>query len=63
MSFTEEWIIKMDSMIWSLPLMVLLLGTGIYLTIRMRFVQIFRFRHALEVVSGKYNNPNDPGEL
>ena len=58
-----EWITRIDGFIWGIPLMVLLVGTGIYLTIRMGFVQLRCFRHAINVVRGKYDDPNDPGEI
>lgn len=49
--------------VWGMPLVMLLVGTGIYLTIAMGFPQFRGFVHALRVVRGKYNNPNDPGEI
>ena len=59
----SEWITRIDGLIWGVPLMVLLVGTGIYLTLRMGFVQLRCFRHAVNVVRGKYDDPNDPGEI
>jgi len=48
----------------SFPLLVVaLLGTGIYVTLRLRFVQIRRFGHAWQVISGKYDNPEDAGDI
>ncbi|MEL6356849.1 MAG: sodium:alanine symporter family protein, partial [Bacteroidota bacterium] len=44
-------------------LMVLLLGTGLWLTIRLGFIQFRRFGHGLAVVSGKYDDPNAPGDV
>jgi len=43
--------------------MVLLVGTGLYLTVRLFFVQVRGFGHAVNVLRGKYDNPDDPGEL
>jgi len=40
----------------------LLLGTGLFFTIYLKFPQIRYFRHALRVVRGKYDNPNDQGD-
>lgn len=59
----SEWITRIDGLIWGVPLMVLLVGTGIYLTIRMRFVQLRCFKHAIDIIRGKYDDPNDPGEI
>lgn len=41
----------------------IIVGTGLYLTFRLRFVQITGFRHALNVVRGKYSKPGDQGEV
>ncbi|PCI37352.1 MAG: sodium:alanine symporter family protein [Elusimicrobia bacterium] len=52
-----------DGYIWGLPLMMLLLGTGIYLTIRNGFVQGRGFLHAFKILSGKFDKKDDPGEV
>ncbi len=48
---------------WGIPSIVLLVGTGLYLTIRLRFIQFRGFKHATQLVSGKYDNKNDTGEV
>ena len=48
---------------WGLPSIILLVGTGLYLTIRLRFIQFRGFKHATQLVSGKYDDKNDPGEV
>lgn len=46
------------------PLIVVWLVLGaIYFTIRMKFINIRGFKHALQLVQGKYDNPDDPGEV
>ncbi|MCD6460604.1 alanine:cation symporter family protein [bacterium] len=54
---------KADSFIWGLPLMILLVGTGIYLTFRMKGIQWRGFVHAVKVVLGKFDDKRDPGEV
>ena len=54
---------QVDSFIWGLPLMVLLVGTGLYLTFRMKGIQLRGFIHALKVLIGRYDDANDPGEV
>lgn len=54
--------------IWEFPeqlpyFVVLLLGTGIFLTIRMRFIQLRKISHSLAVIAGYYDNPKDAGEI
>ncbi|MFA8437117.1 MAG: alanine/glycine:cation symporter family protein [Marinifilaceae bacterium] len=40
----------------------LLLGTGIFFTLYLKFPQIRYFRHALKVVRGKYDKPGEKGD-
>ncbi len=44
-------------------LIVALLGTGIFLTIRMRFVQIRGFAEGVRITAGKYNDPSIAGDV
>jgi len=46
------------------PYMVMiLLGIGFYLTLRLGFVQISRLGHGIAVASGKYDDPEDEGDV
>ena len=48
----------------SVPLMVVaLVGTGIYATIRLGFPQIKHLKHGIDVTRGIYDDPNDEGDL
>jgi len=42
---------------------ILLLGTGLYLTLRLGFVQFRRLAHGFAVTSGKYDDPDEPGDV
>jgi AGCS family alanine or glycine:cation symporter len=42
---------------------ILLLGAGIYLTFRLDFVQFRRLWHGFAVTSGKYDDPDDTGDI
>jgi AGCS family alanine or glycine:cation symporter len=44
-------------------LMPLLVGTGIYLTFRFRFIQLRGLKHAFGILSGRYDDAGDPGEI
>ncbi|MFQ5498809.1 MAG: alanine/glycine:cation symporter family protein [Candidatus Zixiibacteriota bacterium] len=52
-----------SSFVWGIPLIVLLLGTGVFLSFRLLFIQIRGFGHGLAVVRGKYDDPNRKGQL
>jgi len=55
--------------VWSwpsypMPWMVLsLLGVGLYLTFRMGFINIRAFWHSIQIVSGKYDDPSETGDI
>ncbi len=64
MDYLTELTGRISGLLWGNALtLVLLLGVGIYLTLRFRFVQLRGFRHAVELVGGKYNRPADVGEV
>lgn len=44
-------------------LIIPLIGTGIYLTIRLKLVQMFHFGHSWKVIAGVYDNPDDEGDI
>lgn len=53
--------------IWESPtdlpwLVVLLLGTGIFITFRVGWVNVRHFKHAVDVIRGRYDNPKDAGD-
>jgi len=46
------------------PLMVIILvGTGLFITLRLSWVQIKRLKHAIDVTRGIYDNPADAGDV
>src|SRR5690554_7187976 len=48
---------------WGLPLLILLIGGGLYLLILSGFLPFRYLGHAFQVLRGKYDNPNDSGEI
>ena len=48
----------------TIPLKVIaLLGVGVFLTFKLRFVQVRHLFHGFGVTSGKYDDPNEPGDV
>ncbi len=48
----------------NIPFMVIiLLGIGMYLTLRLGFIQVTRLRHGATVASGRYDDPDDEGDV
>ena len=63
MASLNNFIAEFASFVWGLPLIILLIGGGFYLLVISRFLP-FRFLvHAVQVLRGKYDDPNDPGEI
>ena len=58
----------LEGYVWSWPekvplLAAVLLGTGLLVTVRLAFVQIRGFKHAVDITRGVYDNPEDEGDL
>jgi len=54
--------------VWGWPdvaplLILILLGTGLTATFYMGWIQIRRFRHGVNVIRGRYDNPEDEGDI
>lgn len=63
MKILETLIVDFSNWLWGTPLLILLLGGGIYFVIYSNFVPFKYFRHAVHVLRGKYDDPNDPGQI
>ncbi len=63
MNFIKDAIADFSSFIWGIPLLILLIGGGIYLLIRSQFLPFRFFGHAIQILRGKYDNPEDAGEI
>lgn len=53
----------LSGIIWGPVTIILLVGTGILLTLLVKGIQARRFLYAWKLISGKYDDPNDPGEI
>jgi AGCS family alanine or glycine:cation symporter len=60
--FDQFWASAVD-LVWSLPLVILLVGAGLYFTVLSRFLPFRGARHALDILRGKYDKEDDPGEI
>jgi AGCS family alanine or glycine:cation symporter len=59
----SHWMQVMNGIVWGPPMILLLIGTGLFLTIRLRGIQVRRFKHAVECISGKYDDPEEQGDV
>ncbi|WP_298344014.1 alanine/glycine:cation symporter family protein [uncultured Algibacter sp.] len=59
----EQLIKDFSNYAWGLPLVILLIGGGLYLLVLSRFLPFRYLGHAIDVLRGKYDHPNDPGQI
>ena len=59
----EQIIKTFSDYAWGLPLVILLIGGGCYLLILSKFLPFRYLGHAIQVLRGKYDDPNDPGQI
>jgi AGCS family alanine or glycine:cation symporter len=61
-AFDNFWATAVDYA-WGLPLVILLIGSGVFFTLAGRFIPFRSLRHALDILAGKYDDVDDPGEI
>tara|TARA_B100000945_G_scaffold312410_2_gene306932 strand:- start:552 stop:1910 length:1359 start_codon:yes stop_codon:yes gene_type:complete len=54
---------KFSAFMWGTPLLILLLGGGIFFTIYCRFIPFRYLKHGFNILLGKFDNPNHPGQI
>lgn len=59
----DRFLANFSSLAWGLPLLILLIGGGLYLVVRSKFLPFRYLGHAIQVLRGKYDDPNDPGQI
>ncbi|MFH0843034.1 MAG: amino acid carrier protein [Bacteroidota bacterium] len=63
MQKVNDFLVMLDGYIGGHPwFVILLLGTGIFFTLYLRFPQFRYFRHAIDVIKGKYDHHLDVGD-
>ena len=61
--FIERQIAHFSAWIWDWPLLILLIGGGLFFLIYSRFTPFKYFKHAVLILSGKYDSEKEPGQL
>lgn len=59
----EEFINAFSAFVWGIPLLVLLLGGGLFFLFYSGFTPFRYFGHAIAVLRGKYDDATDPGDI
>lgn len=71
MELLDTIVSTLEYYVWSWPeiggelslIVFALLGTGVFLTLRLAFVQIRHLGHGIAVTTGKYDDPDEPGDV
>lgn len=63
MKSIEFVLAKFSEYAWGAPLLILLLGGGLFFMVYSRFLPFRYLKHSLDVLRGKYDDPNDPGDI
>lgn len=63
MEIINYWLEQIVGIVWGLPLIILLTGTGLLLSISLKGVQFKYLTHLWHILRGKFDNPNEPGEI
>ena len=62
-SLAEKIIVGFSDLAWGTPLLVLLLGGGLFFLGYSRLMPLRYIRHAIAILRGKYDNPDEPGQI
>ena len=62
-STLENLMSAFSGFMWGTPLIILLVGGGFYFTIYSRFIPFRYFPHAIQILRGKYDDDDDPGQI
>lgn len=63
MEFIQTILAEVGDFVWGWPMAMILLGAGLFLTLRMLFIQVRGFAHGVAITTGKYDDPAHKGQL
>jgi AGCS family alanine or glycine:cation symporter len=63
LEFLENATSAFSSFMWGYPLLILLIGGGAYFLIYSRLLPFRYLKHAIHVLQGKFDNPDEPGQI
>lgn len=59
----EAFFKQAESYVWGKPLLFLLIGGGLFFTLYSRFLPFRYLKHSIDILRGKYDNPDEKGEI
>lgn len=68
MEILELIVDTLENLVWDTPsvfplMVVLLLGYGLFITLKLGFIQLRQLGHGIKVVTGTYDDPDDEGDV
>ena len=63
MEAIENFLVAFSDAAWGLPLLLLLMGGGTFFMVYSRFLPFRYLGHSVNVLRGKYDDPDDPGDI
>ena len=63
MQFLENAVTDFSGWIWGIPLLILVMGGGLFFLIYSRFSPFLYFKHAIDVLRGKYHEEDKEGQI
>ncbi|MFD1757388.1 alanine/glycine:cation symporter family protein [Rufibacter sediminis] len=59
----DAFLAEASSLAWGMPLLILLMGGGLFLMLYCRLIPFRMMRHSLSILQGKYQDPNAAGQI
>ena len=59
----DGFMASLANFLWGTPLVILLLGGGFYFSIISQLIPFAYLRHAIDILLGKYDSEDDPGQI
>lgn len=63
MEFLDQYTTAFSNFVWGTPLLILLIGGGLFFLLYSRFVPFLHLGHAIAILRGKYDKADSPGDI
>jgi alanine or glycine:cation symporter, AGCS family len=58
-----QMLTHLSDIVWGPVMIIMLVGTGLFLTVRLKFLQFRYLGHGFKCISGKYDKPDEEGDI
>ena len=63
MDFITQNVVDFSNFLWGTPLLIVLLGGGLFFLVYSRLIPIRYIGHSIKILSGKYDDPKEKGQI